>query len=181
MRVLILLSLALLEIPGVARGQAQTPTVPANPIVTSTRRLQESVRGYLMRAAEETSPEMYAYKPTPAVRSFGEIIGHLATEQYLLCSAALGEKNPDAQEFEKTATTKAALAQALRQSFTYCDRAYQMPDAQAGRWQSMERWGDRTPLSLLVQNIGHNNEHYGNIVTYLRMKGLVPPSSQPAR
>ena len=45
----------------------------------------------------------------------------------------------------------------------------------------MERWGDRTPLSLLVQNIGHNNEHYGNIVTYLRMKGLVPPSSQPAR
>jgi uncharacterized damage-inducible protein DinB len=56
-----------------------------------------------------------------------------------------------------------------------------MSDEQATKWQAMKGWGDRAPLSILILNIGHNNEHYGNIVTYMRLKGLVPPSSQPRK
>jgi hypothetical protein len=83
------------------------------------------------------------------------------------------------------------MGEAVRASFKYCDRAYAMSDAQATKWQAIKGWGERAPLSILILkslpafssklDIGHNNEHYGNIVTYMRMKGLVPPSSQPSK
>jgi uncharacterized damage-inducible protein DinB len=125
--------------------------------------------------------EHYAFRPTPEVRTFAQLIGHIANTQYFFCSSALGEANPDARDFEKTHTTKTALSEVIQASFKYCDRAYAMPDAQATKWQAMKGWGERAPLSILILNIGHNNEHYGNIVTYMRMKGLVPPSSQPSK
>jgi uncharacterized damage-inducible protein DinB len=159
--------------------RAQQP--PANPIVESARPLHDQVKGYILRAVDQMPDEHYAFKPTPDVRNFGQLIAHVATTQYLFCSAALGEQNPDARDFEKSHTTKAALSEAIRASFTYCDRAYAMSDAQATRWQTIKGWGERAPLSILILNIGHNNEHYGNIVTYMRLKGLVPPSSQPRK
>jgi uncharacterized damage-inducible protein DinB len=125
--------------------------------------------------------DFYGFRPTPEVRTFGQIIGHFATEQNQFCSAALVEKNPDPQNFEKTQTTKTGLAAAILASFRYCDRAYQLTDAQAIKRQAIPGWGERAPLSILVLNIGHDNEHYGNIVTYMRLKGMVPPSSQPSK
>jgi uncharacterized damage-inducible protein DinB len=160
-------------------SQAQQP--PANPVVESARPLHEQVMGYILRAVDQMPEEHYAFKPTPDVRSFGQLIAHIATTQYVFCSAAIGEQSPDGRDFEKSHTTKGALSEAIRASFTYCDRAYAMPDAQATRWQAIKGWGERAPLSILILNIGHNNEHYGNIVTYMRLKGLVPPSSQPRK
>jgi uncharacterized damage-inducible protein DinB len=160
-------------------SQAQQP--PANPVVESARPLHEQVKGYVLRAVDQMPEEHYGFKPTPDVRSFGQLIAHIATTQYLFCSAALGEQNPETRDFEKSHTTKTALAEAIQASFKYCDRAYVMPDAQATKWQAIKGWGERAPLSILILNIGHNNEHYGNIVTYMRLKGLVPPSSQPSK
>jgi hypothetical protein len=74
------------------------------------------------------SEENYAFKPTPEVRSFGQLVGHVANANYMICSMALGEKNPNAADFEKT-TAKAALVQAIKDSFTYCDKAYAISDA----------------------------------------------------
>jgi uncharacterized damage-inducible protein DinB len=182
-RSVFLLLMFVAEIPAVAVAQAPLApaAAPTNPAVASTRIVYEQVKGYILRSVEQMSEENYAFKPTPDVRTFGQMIGHVANDQYLFCSGALGEANPNSQDFEKTRTNKAGLAQAIRASFKYCDRAYQISDSQATKWQTLPGFGERAPLYLLVMNAAHNDEHYGNIVTYMRLKGLVPPSSQPQR
>ena len=163
-------------------GSGQTPPQgPAGPVMAATTPEYERVKEFLLRSAEQMPEEHYAFKPTPAVRSFGQIVGHVAETQYVFCAAARNEPNPQPEEFEKTRTVKARLVEALRASFEYCDWAYKMTDAQATATAKMPDWDERAPLSILVLNISHDSEHYGNIVTYLRLKNLVPPSSQPGK
>ena len=131
----------------------------------------------LTASAALVSEADYGFKPVPTVRSFGQLIGHLANDHYLICSAAKGEKNPQAAtDFEKTAG-KAALVKALTESIAYCDAVYDsMTDAKGA--EMVEMFGGKYPrLGALTINVAHSSEHYGNIVTYLRLKGLVPPSS----
>jgi len=111
------------------------------------------------------------------VRSFGQLVGHIADAQYLFCSPVLGKPNP-APGVEKSKAAKADLVQALKDAFTYCDQAYDgMTDAQTAAL--VKFFGaDQAKVTVLSFNTAHNNEHYGNIVTYMRMKGLVPPSSE---
>lgn len=116
----------------------------------------------------------YGFKPVPAVRSFGQLIGHLANDHYLICSAAKGDRNPQANtDFEKT-TGKTALVKALQDSIAYCDGVYDaMTDAKGA--EIVEMFGGQYPrLGALTINVTHSSEHYGNLVTYLRLKGLVP-------
>ena len=120
----------------------------------------------------------YGYKPTPEVRSFGELIGHVAGSQLMFCAIALGEKAPAEDAVEKAATSKADLVKALDASNAYCARAYAQSDAAVS--QSVSLFGStQTRLYTLLINATHDNEHYGNIVTYMRLNGMVPPSSQP--
>jgi len=153
------------------------PATASAQVVSTLNPLYQSVKGYIVKSAEEMPAESYSFKPIATVRSFGEIVGHLANENYLMCSTAKGEKNPrDGEDFEKT-TDKAALVKALKDAIAYCDPLYGMPDS-AFRGEA-ELFGMKMgKLAILGANITHNNEHYGNFVTYLRMKGLVPPSSQ---
>lgn len=150
---------------------------PANPFVT----YQKGVYGYMMntviRAADEMPEANYSYQPISSVRTFGQLVGHVADAQYLFCSVASGEKNPGLN-IEKTRTKKADLIQALKDAETYCNKAYDgLTDAQAA--QAVSMFGRQMPkLMILEVNNMHADEHYGNMVTYLRMKGLVPPSSQ---
>lgn len=131
----------------------------------------------LMKSAEQVSEEIYAFKPTPEVRSFGAIIAHVANANFMICSMAKGESNPNAKDFEKTTTAKAELVTALKESFAYCDGAMQMADAKA--MEETTLFGMKTNrMGVLAFNAGHNFEHYGNLVTYMRLKGIVPPSSQ---
>jgi uncharacterized damage-inducible protein DinB len=169
-----------LAVLSVVANDPSAPQAPAGPVMTATVPEYERVKEYLLRSAEQMPEEHYAFKPTPAVRSFGELVGHVAATQYVFCAAARNEANPRAEEFEKTRTAKVGLVAALRASFEYCDIAFKMTDAQATAKVTIPNWGERFPLSILVLNIAHDNEHYGNVVTYLRLKGLVPPSSQPA-
>lgn len=133
-------------------------------------------KGYLVKAAEQMSEENYAFKATPEVRSFGQLVGHVANANFMFCSTALGEKSPNSTDFEKT-TAKAALVQGIKDSFTYCDKAYAMTDAAATA--NVDLFGMKTnKIGVLSFNSAHDMEHYGNMVTYFRLKGLVPPSSQ---
>lgn len=160
---------------GVAAQQPAAPP-PAAAVATLASSLGE-VAGYLTKSAEQMPDADFAFKPTPEVRSFGQIIGHVAEVNYLLCSLALGEKNPG-EGIEKGKTTKAELVDAVRASFSYCERAYALSDADATKIVNL--WGEPKPrFSALTINLTHDWEHYGNIVTYLRLKGRVPPSSQP--
>ncbi len=149
----------------------------SNPLSSSEKSMYTMVKGDILKSAEEMPEENYAFKPTPEVRSFGQLIGHVADAQYEFCSPVVGDgnKGPDV---EKNKTSKADLIQALKTAFAYCDKAYNgMTDPQA--MEMVKFFGQQMPkLSVLSFNIAHTDEHYGNIVTYLRMKGLVPPSSQ---
>jgi len=149
-----------------------------NPLSSGNKMMYGIVKGDLTKAAEEMPAEDYSFKPTPEVRSFGQIVGHVANANYMFCSAALGEKSPSTSNIEKTKTAKADLIQALNDSFAYCDKAYDgLTDA--GATEKIKLFGrDSTKLSALSFNNMHDMEHYGNIVTYLRLKNLVPPSSQ---
>ncbi|GJG85178.1 hypothetical protein tb265_03590 [Gemmatimonadetes bacterium T265] len=167
-----------------ARAQtAATPgaSAPADPasVVRAARAPYEQVKAYLLRTAEQASDSDYAFRPTAGVRTLGQTLAHVAAGQYYYCGAALREQNAGPDDVEKTRTTKAAITEALRASFALCDRAYALTDAQA--LASMPAPGGRTttPFAVLIQNVGHDNEHYGNLVTYLRLRGRVPPSSQP--
>jgi uncharacterized damage-inducible protein DinB len=158
-------------------GMLVNAQAPADPLSGGTKGLYNLIKGNLVKAAEKMPEENYAFKPTPEVRSFGQIVGHIADAQYLFCSPVLGQENPK-PGIEKSKTTKADLVQALNEAFAYCDKAYDgMIDAHAA--EIVKFFGrDFAKLSVLSFNSAHNNEHYGNVVTYMRIKGLVPPSSE---
>ena len=152
---------------------------PDNPLSTFNKYAYARVKGILLRSAEKMPEENYAFKPIDTVRSYGQIVGHVADAQYLFCSIALGEKNPGLK-IEETKTSKADLIAALKDAFAYCDKAYDgMTDASAT--QMVKLFGNDAPkLGVLTVNNMHNMEHYGNLVTYMRMKNIVPPSSEQA-
>lgn len=148
-----------------------------NPMVEGQKFLNDMAKNNILRSAEKMPEENYSFKPTPEVRSFGQLLGHVADAQYLFCSAVLGKPNP-APGIEKSKTSKADLIAALKEAFAYCDSAYAgLTDAQLA--EKVKFFGrEHTKATVLSFNTAHNNEHYGNIVTYLRMKGIVPPSSE---
>jgi uncharacterized damage-inducible protein DinB len=158
--------------------QAQTtPAPPANPLSAGAKRTHGVIKDYITRAAEKMPEEQYAFEPTPDVRSFGQLIGHIADSQYGFCSVVKGEK-PPVSGIEKTKTTKADLQKALAEAFAYCDAIHaSMTDAVGA--EVVAAANGMAKLSILEFNTHHNSEHYGNLVTYMRLKGLVPPSSEP--
>jgi len=144
--------------------------------VDGIRSLYEAVRGYLTASADQMPEDKYSFRPTEEVRSFGEIIGHVANSGYMFCAPVLGEEPPSLPDAEKLAS-KAELVAALKASFAYCDKAHQLSAADASA--AVQFFGQpNTKLSVLAFNMGHDFEHYGNLVTYMRLNGMVPPSSQ---
>ena len=171
--------LSALAVPSLAFAQEAAKPAPA-PLSASTgiKNLYGTVRGYIVAAAEAMPEEHFAFKPTRDVRSFGELLGHIANANYNFCAAPKKTTNPNKSNFEKTATTKAAIITAVKESFAFCDSAYEVADAGLTEMIKMgqREVGAAYPLTF---NVAHNFEHYGNIVTYMRLKGLVPPSSAP--
>lgn len=165
-------------VAALAQAKAAAPASPTNPLIAHNKLIYRGVKAILLSSAQKMPEESYGFKPTEAVRSFGQIVGHVTDSQYAFCSTALGEKAP-ARDVEKTRTSKADLIAALKDAFAYCDKAYDaMTDASATEMTKL--MGRDTPkLGALTMNSLHSVEHYGNLVTYLRMKNIVPPSSDP--
>jgi uncharacterized damage-inducible protein DinB len=135
------------------------------------------VRDYFIRAAEKMAAADYAFRPTPEVRTFAQQVAHVADDQYNLCAPAKGETRKAAYTaIEESLSTKAELIPALQAAFAYCDSAYDALTDQSGTQPTSVK--DRNRFSMLNWNLWHTWEHYGNVVVYLRMKGLVPPSSE---
>jgi uncharacterized damage-inducible protein DinB len=139
------------------------------------RMMHEMVRGHIMATANGVSADLYAYRPTDEVRSLGELLGHIGNASFMFCAAALGEDSPGTGDLEEA--DKAAMITGLEAAFTYCDRAYSEmgPDRLGEEVELFGMSGSR--LFVLIFNASHNWEHYGNLVTYMRMNDLVPPSS----
>jgi uncharacterized damage-inducible protein DinB len=154
--------------------QAQPPS--ANPLSTEAKAAYTQIKNNLVRMAEKMPEENYAFKPTPEVRDFGATIGHIADVQMRMCSTVNGEAKQLGAASKKT---KADLVAALKESFGECDKAFDaLTDATAMQVVSMGR-GQRSRLGILASVTAHDNEEYGYLAVYLRLKGIVPPSSEP--
>jgi uncharacterized damage-inducible protein DinB len=161
---------------------------PSHPVATAVpsalaadREIWTIMIGWITTAAEQVPDSSYSYRPTPAVRTFGQVVAHIAGTQEMFCAMALGYKAPASDEIEKTTTAKTELVSALKASTELCQKAYAMSDADAMKRTVRMFVGERSALWALFYNTTHDGEHYGNIVTYMRMLGMVPPSSQPSR
>ena len=170
----------LVAVPVALLGQekSQTPAAPpANPITASEKGLYSFVSNAVIGAAQKMPEENYSFKPTPEVRSFGQLVGHVADTSYMFCSQIIGEPSP-AKDIEKTKTSKTALVAALKDGVAYCNKAFDgMTDAKGSQMIKFFNL-DMAKLTLLSINTSHTDEHYGNMVTYLRLKGIVPPTSE---
>ena len=163
-----------------APAGAQNAAPKLESLAEGMKSLYGSIRRNVMEAAELMPEAEYAFKPTPDVRSFGELVGHVTNTHYNFCTAARGVPSPSKLNHE-TLRTKAELVAALKASVTFCDAAYD--GATDATIAAPAKFGAAviTVGYALTYNIAHDNEHYGNMVTYLRLKGLVPPSSARAR
>ena len=151
----------------------------------SAKAMHAMIRRDLAEAAENMPADEYAFRPTPQLRTFGQIIGHVVDANFFFCSQAAGEKSPATADYEQI-TDKAALVKALNDSFVYCDRVY-AATTDANFIQPMQiahvvGTGSTNTVrgAVLMYNITHNNEHYGNLAVYMRLKGHVPPSTARA-
>lgn len=157
--------------------QAQDESGPSAAVTTSLAGLHNITMANIMKTAELLEEDLYAYRPSEDVRTVGQILAHIANAQYMFCSAASGTENPSQVNLEETATTKEDIVAALQGSFDFCGGVYaNMSDASGAEPKTV--FGMQTTGSgILAFNSAHNYEHYGNLVTYMRMNGIVPPSS----
>jgi hypothetical protein len=152
-----------------------------NPTSDAVRKAWGSVKQNITESAEQMPEANYGFKPVDSVRTFGEILAHVAGANYVFCSTAVSEKAPHSEdEFEKNAKTRADVIKALNDSIAYCDAKYNaLTDASGAKMIDMPyNMGRTAGVYALMLNTSHNAEHYGNLVTYFRIKGMVPPSSK---
>lgn len=173
---LLILTLLFLALTGLAQAQTQAPAPdPAAPF----KGFYNYTKQNLIGAAEKMPAEHFSFKPTNDVRSYAELFGHVISTNYMACSGLRGEANPNKDDLEKTLKTKDDVVKAVKASFEFCDAA--MKNLTEANLKETFKAGTRdvpktSPLLLLI---AHSQEHYGNLVTYLRLKGIVPPSSEP--
>ena len=178
----LLLLFPLLTASGFAQGAAPDPV---NPLSTWLRNAYMGNRNTILRTAEKMPEENYGMRPgaQPEVRTFGQQATHVAAYNFLWCSQAKGEKNPNPGNLDKL-TSKAEIMSVLNDAFSYCDSVYNaLTDASGTEivdvTQENGRHTRNLRMGLLTLNYGHNNEIYGSMVVYLRMKNIVPPASEP--
>lgn len=146
-----------------------------NPLPAEAKQAYNGIKNNLIKMAEKMPEEHYSFKPVAEIRSFGQLIAHVADAQTRNCSAAKGEPK---QGNAASKTSKADLVAALKDSFAACDAAFEsLTEANAFEKIKTAR-GERSRIGTLVQNTTHSNEEYGYMAVYLRLKGIVPPSSE---
>jgi uncharacterized damage-inducible protein DinB len=173
-----LIVLSLLAMPAFAQD--------ANPLSAWLRTAFTNNHNTILRSAEKMPEEFYDLRPgaQQEVRTFGQQLGHLANFNFLWCSQAKGEKNPNAGTNLEKLATKAEFIKAVSDAFAYCDPVYAaLTDASGAETiditQENGRQTKNLRMALLILNYGHNNEIYGSIVTTMRIKSIVPPASEP--
>lgn len=171
-------ALALLAVIASIASSTRVCAAQSNPLSAGLQSDYQTIRDYFIRAAEKMPEADYGFKPSPDVRTFGQQVAHVADDQYNLCSPVKGEVRQGAyRQIENSLSQKSDLVEALKAAFAYCDGAYDALTDSTGT--AMVKDQNRTRFGMLNWNLWHTWEHYGNIVVYLRMKGLVPPSSEP--
>jgi uncharacterized damage-inducible protein DinB len=152
----------------------------ADPMTAGAKAQFRVVKDFVVRAAQKVPDDLYAFRPTPEVRTMGQIFGHVADGFMNMCATAGGGK-PPRTNIEKSVTGKAELVQALIDGAAYCDSVFAAMDDKKGLETVPFYFGPTPRVSVLYFAVAHAYEHYGNVVTYMRLKNIVPPSSEPAK
>ncbi|MGQ0562867.1 MAG: DinB family protein [Gemmatimonadota bacterium] len=162
---------------GAKAQQAEQKASSANAAVMGMSQIFGVVKSNIVKSAEQVPEDKYSYQPTREVRTFGQLIGHIADAHNYFCGLIAGTATPYAGSNEKL-TSKAELQAALKKSFETCDAALaKVTDADLAR--PIDIFGNKANLAAAVTLVtSHDWEHYGNLVTYMRLNGMVPPSSQ---
>ena len=161
-----------LSITGSCALLAQT-----NPVVAEQKAVYTANKNNLIKAAEKMPEDAYSFKPTPEMQTFGERMLHIAN-QIGTCSGMTGERKPNAAAGK---TAKADIVAGLKASFDACDVAWDSMNDKTAMEMVAGRGGQqRSKLSGLIGNTTHNTEMYGYISVYMRLKGVVPPTSDRA-
>lgn len=163
----------------------QQPPPPLPGLVVEVKNAYTSIQNNIVRAAEQFPADKLTWQPTPAVRSWARLIGHITDDNNSACWLLAGEAQApprvdtqDNQDSPANKLSKDDLVKGLKESVERCNKAF----ANVNETNMAERngpTGRRSKLFSLIYNTSHTNEHYGNIATYMRLNNLVPPSSQP--
>jgi uncharacterized damage-inducible protein DinB len=152
-------------------------------LAATAKAMHATIRRDIAEAAAMMPAEDFAFKPTPEVRSFAQLVGHVINANFFFCSQAKGAAMPTTTDFYLV-TERAALIKGLSDALAYCDAVYESTtDADFNQVVTLNGFPGMNPKTttsrgaVLMFNTTHNNEHYGNIVVYLRLKGKVPPST----
>src|ERR1700756_792873 len=152
---------AVTAVPVALLGQekSQAPAAPpANPITASEKGLYSFVSNAVIGAAQKMPEENYSFKPTPDVRSFGQLVGHVADANYMFCAQAVGDPNP-AKNIEKTKTSKADLVAAVKDAVAFCGKTFDgMTDAKGSEMTKFFTF-NLARITLLSLNTAHTDEH----------------------
>ena len=174
-----------------APALAQTTDAPydaalSTSLATMAKTMHATIRRNLAEAAEAMTADEYAFRPQPEMRTFAQLVGHVINANFYFCAQATGQTTPSTTNHEQL-SDKAALVKALNDSLALCDQAYSATtDENFMQAVGVRPLRGQTPVptrrgAVLMFNVTHNNEHYGNMVVYLRLKGHVPPSTARAR
>lgn len=157
---------------------ASAQETPANPLVTVSKNIYAISKNDILGSVDKIPENLWSYQPTKEVRTVAQLFAHVADGQYEFCGVAAEGKSV-AKGIEKTYKSKAEIVPALKEAFAYCDAAYaKMTDANAAEMVPFFNM-KITKLGAMDFNTAHTMEHYGNLVTYMRINGIVPPSSEP--
>jgi uncharacterized damage-inducible protein DinB len=149
-----------------------------NPLTTVSKNIFTISKNDILRSADKIPENLWSYQPTKEVRTVAQMFAHVADSQYEFCGVAAEGKSVS-KDIEKTKKTRPEIMAALKEAFAYCDDTYaKMTDANAAEMATFFNM-KITKLGAMDFNTAHNMEHYGNLVTYMRINGIVPPSSEP--
>src|SRR5688572_14303520 len=174
-RTLLAVAFATLFVPTSALAQS-------NPFVDAAKAQLATIKNHVIRTAEKVPEDLYEFKPTPEVRSLGQLIAHIADGNFGICGAGSSMKPPMSGIEKSTGGKgKAALQKALAASFEFCQSAWASMDSTRSRAVVKTFLGTQPRFSTQTFNTSRVWEHYGNLVTYMRLKGIGPPSSEPQK
>jgi hypothetical protein len=157
----------------------QPPAGQKIPFSEGLRRSYNTVKMNLTETAQKFTEADYSYRPSPDIRTFGAQLAHVANSQFNACSAARGEANPNqGQNLEQTKTTRADIIKALQDSFAFCDPAFANLTDQSALEFVKQGMNEVVRAQPLIGVLTHGNEEYGILTVYMRMKGMVPPSTE---
>jgi len=156
---------------------AAAPAQPFGP-AAEVQRSYAAVKANILKSADKMPAEDFAFKPEPDIRTYARVLNHISEAQLHSCGAVNGKTAVDLPKVPAETADKAAIVEALKESFAECDKAYaSITDKNLGEMFSVGPV-KRSRVGFMWGNVSHDNEQYATLALYLRLKGIAPPSSE---